>query len=233
MSEGLHNGHRERIKQEFLKNGFNSNTPEHKMLEMLLFYSIPRKDTNNLAHELINGFGGIKGVLDAAPDALKAVPGVTDNTVTLLKLIMPFARAYVSEKHFTDSAHRKIDNVYEFLLDKYLGYNREVFAITSFDSSGKFLGFDVVSDGNIGSVNVPLRDVMEIVIKRNASCIIMSHNHPNGFALPSEEDVAITKMVQGVLDTADARLLDHVIIAGNDYVSMVQSQCFKHIFNKN
>lgn len=230
MQGSDHSGHRERMRQEFSQGGFRDNTPQHKILEMLLFYSIPRKDTNIIAHRLIDRFGSISGVIDAPEDELMKIPDISFNTVTLLKLIIPVARVYVSDKCELPNKFNNIDDICNFLLGKYFGYNREVFAITTFSNNGRKLGYDILNEGSITSVSVSTRDIIEVALKRNASCVIMSHNHPEGIALPSKEDVEMTKMVQSALRLINVKLIDHIIIAGDDYVSMAQSRSYKYIF---
>ena len=111
MEESVHSGHRERVRQDFLKNGFNEDTPPHKIIEMLLFYSIPRKDTNVTAHELLNRFGSIAGIIDAPVEQLVKVPGVSMNTAALIKLIMPVARRYLSDKSANVDKYTNIDDI--------------------------------------------------------------------------------------------------------------------------
>ena len=122
MGEGVHDGHRERVKQEFLKNGFNESTPAHKIIEMLLFYSIPRKDTNEIAHELLNRFGSVSGILDAPAERLTEVKGVTLNTAALIKLIIPIARRYSLEKGTKTENYSTLDEVCRYLMQRYFGY---------------------------------------------------------------------------------------------------------------
>lgn len=230
MGDGLHDGHRERVRQEFLKNGFNENTPPHKILEMLLFYSIPRKDTNEIAHELLNRFGSVAGVLDAPVNQLTEVKGVSLNTAALIKLIIPIARRYSLEKSSKIENYSNVDEVCKYLVQRYFGYTKEVFSVTSFSGSGRMLGFDILGEGNVSEVNVSTREVVETVLKRQAVCAIIAHNHPNGVALPSEEDIAVTRNIQSALRHINIRLLDHIIIGGDDYVSLAQSRLYNDIF---
>lgn len=228
--EGIHDGHRERVKKEFLQNGFDMNTPPHKIIEMLLFYSIPRKDTNEFAHELLNRFGSVSGILDAPVEELVKVPGISTNTAALIKLIIPIARIYLTETNSKDKRFLREDDVCEYLMNRYFGYKNEVFSVVSFSGNGRMLGFDILASGNVNEVHASARKVIETVINRNAVCAIIAHNHPNGTALPSDEDVAVTENIKSALDHINVKLLDHIIIAGDDYVSMRQSQAYRYIF---
>lgn len=230
MGDGIHDGHRERVKEEFLKNGFNESTPPHKVIEMLLFYSIPRKDTNDLAHLLVNRFGSISGILDAPVEQLTEVKGISLNTAILIKLIISVARIYRSEKSKKIDGYTNHDDVCKFIVSRYFGYTKEVFSVTSFSGNGSILGFDILGEGNISEVNVSTREVIETVLKRQAVCAIIAHNHPSGTAVPSDEDIAVTRNIQSALSHINVKLLDHIVICGDDYVSMAQSRLFMKIF---
>lgn len=228
--EGIHDGHRERVKKEFLQNGFDVNTPPHKIMEMLLFYSIPRKDTNELAHILLNRFGTISGILDAPTGELVKIPGISTNTAALIKLIIPIARIYLTETNSKSRRYLRADDVCDYLMNMYFGYQKEVFSVTSFSGNGRMLGFDILASGNVNEVNVSTRKVLETVINRNAVCAIIAHNHPNGTAVPSEADIAVTKDIKNALEHINVKLLDHIVISGDDYVSMCQSKAYRYIF---
>lgn len=230
MEENLHAGHRERMKKEFLANGFAPDMPEHKKLELLLFYCIPRIDTNDIAHELLNRYKNIAGVLDAPVDELVTFKGITENNVGILKMIMPLARLYIDEKNSSKAVFNNINEVGDYLLNKFLGFCEENFAVVSLDGKGQFLSFDILSKGDISSVGVSTRDLIQLAFKTNATCIVIAHNHPGGVALPSNEDIAITESVSIALKQIGVRLLDHIIVANGDYVSMNQTSKYQYIF---
>ncbi len=232
MAENLHEGHRERVRRDFLENGFSDTTPPHKILEMLLFYSIPRRDTNEIAHDLLNTFGSIAGVLDAPTEQLLKVKGITENSVALIKLILPIASIYRSSKVNPEKSFTSTNQIGDYLIEKYLSFNKETVAITSFNSKGQILGFDILAEGDSSSVELSVRKILEIVMKRNPVCVVLSHNHPSGFAIPSSEDITLTANLFNILANINVRLLDHIIIANNDYVSLAQSRDYKAIFQK-
>ena len=232
MAKSVHSGHRDRVRDEFLFKGISESTPPHKVVEYILFHSIPQKDTNETAHALLERFGSISGILDAPAEQLMRVKGISKVSVSLLKLILPVARIYSSEKNSADKVLKDIDDISQYLLGKYFGYEKEVFSMLSLNASGKVLGYDVLSSGNVSEVTVSVRDIVEVVLKRRAVCVAIAHNHPGGVALPSEEDIKITELIDRTLKNINAKLLDHVIIAGDDYVSMAQSRCFDYIFMK-
>ncbi len=230
MAKSVHSGHRKRVRKDYLYNGLNEATPPHKVIEYILFHSIPQKDTNEVAHELVERFGSVSGILDAPVDSLMKVKGISEVSVSLLKLILPVARIYQSEKNSKDKTVKSYEEIARFILGKYFGYDSEVFSILSLSASGKVLGFDVLSSGNVSEVSVSMRDVVETVIKRKAVCAVIAHNHPGGVALPSGDDVKITEMIFNALKHINIALIDHIIIVDNDYVSLAQSTCFDYLF---
>ena len=227
--KNLHEGHRERMKKEFLANGLD-NLPEHKMLEILLFYCIPRRDTNELAHELIDRYKSLAGVLDAPAEELMEFKGITENGVVLLKLIIPLARAYSLKGDSKEKVFKSVEDIGEYLSKRYFGFREEVFSIVCMDTKGKLLDFKILGEGDINSVGVSTRNIVQIALNSNAVCVVLAHNHPSGIALPSNEDVAITEQVKTALSHIGVRVIDHIIIADNDYISMYQSKKYKHIF---
>ena len=233
MTENLHDGHRKRVKEKFEQHGFDENTPEHEVLEMLLFYSIPRRDTNTIAHNLINRFGSLCGVLEAPKEDLVEIDGISGNSALLIKLMLPIAHIYSSKKCNCQKCFKSIEQIGDFLLNKYFAYTDEVFSVISVDASGKLLGYDVVERGNLRTVGIPIRKLVETVIKRKSPCIIIAHNHPSGIALPSEYDVKTTIEIMQAMSHIDVKLLDHFIIVDGDYVSMAQSRRYDDIFRTN
>lgn len=230
MADDIHKGHRARVKSEFLKNGFEENTPPHKILEFLLFYCLPQGDTNPLAHELVDAFGGLNGVLDAPVDELIKFKGLTENNVALLKAIIPISRCYKAARYKSGIVFGSMDEIGKFMIDKFFGLTVERFAILGLDGAVRMRSFDFLSSGDISSVGVSSRQVVELVLKRNVTGVIMAHNHPQGVALPSGADISVTQTIFNALSGIGVHLLDHLIIANDDYVSLAQSSQYKHIF---
>lgn len=225
-----HKGHRQRMREEVMSQNNFDVLQDHRLLELLLFGAIPRKDTNVIAHELLEEFDSIAGVLDAEVHDLAAVKGMTQNAAILIKTVMPLARRYKNNKFKEGYKFANIDEVGDFLIQKYLGHKNETFAITCLDAAGKFISFEMVNEGVADSVNVTLREVAACVLKHNAQWVIISHNHNIDNALPSDADIKMTMELQKSLAQLDIRLLDHIIVSGNDYISMRQSAEFVSIF---
>lgn len=228
--KNVHAGHRERMRKEVIRQNDFDSLNDHRILELLLFYGILRKDTNPIAHELIAKFGSLSGVLDADFEELVKVKDVTENAATLIKTILPLARRYQDDKYVKGYVFQNIDEIGHYLIKRYFGRASETFAVTSLDASGKFLGFDIVNEGTVDTVGVIWRDIAATVLKHNAACVIISHNHTSGNALPSDPDVEMTIALKKSLTQLGTRLLDHIIVAGDDYVSLAQSAKYAAIF---
>lgn len=231
MKKNVHEGHRERVKKQFLKEGFPEHVEPHKVLEMLLFYSIPRKDTNVLAHELLQTFGSFSGVFDAPCEELLKVPGVTLNTVCLIKMIMPIAKLYLTDRKNGTVILPTRQEACEHLFHRFLGETNEIAMMMCLDNKGKLLSCDVIGHGDINSVGVSARKVLELAIKHGATSVILAHNHPRGLALPSNGDLKTTIKIAEALQHIGVYLIDHIIVADDDYVSMAETDKFAGIFN--
>lgn len=220
--EKLHSGHRERLRNRFLKSGLDGFAP-HNILELLLFYSIARADTNELAHRLIKRFGSFSAVLDAPFEELLKIKGVGRNTAVLLKLIPQISRTYNEDK----AGARKIISgekaASEYLIPKFIGRQNEVFYLVCLDTQNRILFSDILFEGTVDASSVSMRRIVEACVQCGASCVIMAHNHPTGLALPSPEDIHVTRHVNKVLKSMGIRLLDHIIVAGESYLSLADS----------
>ncbi len=229
-NDNIHAGHRQRMRREMIEQDNIDKMSDHRLLEVLLFYGIPRRDTNPIAHELLNKFGSITAILEAEIEELKSVKGMTENAATLIKTIMPLSRRYLDDKFRSGSVFENIDALGHFLIRKYMGRKNEAFAITCLDTKGKLLGFDILAEGTPDTVEVSLRDVVSVVIKRNASVAVISHNHVSTNALPSNRDIEMTLKLKDTIESLGTTLLDHIIIGGDDYISMRQSKEYQAIF---
>ncbi len=227
-----HNGHRERVRKEFLENGFSESTPPHKILELLLFYGIPRKDTNEIAHKLLDHFGSLAAVFEASPKDLMKIEGIGESAAVLINMLLPLFRIYESSKAVKGKQFHNMDQICDFIIKKYIGFKKEIFAVTTFNNRGEIIAFDTLNSGDNVSVGVSTRSVIEKVIERNATSVVISHNHPTGHALPSPDDISTTQRIQNVLANMGIRLLDHIIVSNedDDCISMAQTEDFRYIF---
>ena len=219
---GVHHGHRERMKQEFLQGGL-AHFSEPRVLELLLFYSRLQGDVNPLAHRLLDTFGSLAGVLDAPPEALAKVPGVGANTVVLLKLLPAIAARYLASRSNAEMILTDSASLHELFLPYFFGARNEMSYLACFDSKLKLLGVKKISEGSPNANEISIRKVSTEALALNATVVVLAHNHPSGVALPSQADVQATVQVRDALKRLDIRLIDHIIVADGDYVSMASS----------
>ena len=221
----LHQGHRQRTKNRFLQEGLDHFEP-HTALELALYYSIPVQDTNELAHKLIRQFGSFSGVLNADFSELCKVSGVGEHVATFLKLIPALARYYLVDLEQKPVIFESVEQIAGFIQPQFVGKTKELVYLLALGNKGQpvFSGF--VFEGSINSVAVYAREIAEIVVRTQAVSVVLSHNHPGGIAIPSTHDMISTKTIQESLDALHVQLLDHLIFAGGDYVSMRSSHFF-------
>lgn len=222
----IHNGHRQRLMDRFRENGldeFNS----IQALELLLFFSIPRRDTNELAHVLLDRFGSISRVMDASVEELMEVPGVGLNTATLLRLVKEAGRFYQVDRVKRDSLLQTMDDCARYLMPYFMGKQREMVYLLCLDAGCNAIACREVGEGDVNVAVISPRRVVEVALAEKASSVVLAHNHPSGVAIPSQEDVAVTRRLASALASVDVVLLDHLIVAENDYVSLVQSKLFQ------
>ena len=187
-------GHRDRVKERFRQEGLDNFTDVH-VLELLLFYAVPRKDTKELARTLLDRFGSFAAVLEASAAELEAVPGMGKNIATYLTLLTAAGRYYQVEKSRQDTILDSTDKYGHYLLQRYYGRRMETVYLLCLDAKCKVLGCQLVGEGDVNSANIPMRRMVEIALATNATTVILAHNHPSGLALPSYEDVITTKRI--------------------------------------
>lgn len=218
----LHAGHRSRVKEEFLRRGLDS-FPEHRVLELLLFYAIPQGDTNVLAHRLIERFGSLAGVLDASVEDLCAVSGVGEHTALLLRMVPALCGRYVASRSNLGDIVDCSARVREVLEPYFFGARNEMVYLLCLDGKRKVLGVRKITEGSINAAEVTTRRITEEAMSLRASAVILAHNHVSGLAIPSQEDCSTTRYLKQVLEPIGIELLDHVVFCDDDMVSMKDS----------
>lgn len=218
----IHAGHRERSKARFLKFGADQ-LEDHQLLELILFYSRKQEDVNPLAHRLIDRFGSLKGVLDASPEELKEIPGISDHTASLLKLFPAVMARYEQSSIERGTIINSVDDVAELLRPCFIGAQTELLYLLCVDAKGKLLSCELISHGSATAVLMDQRRIVQIAIRRRASRIYLGHCHVNGLAIPSTEDIWATQKLGQTLAPMHIRLEDHLVFADDDYISMAQS----------
>lgn len=221
----VHDGHRARLRRQFLEGGLDSFS-DVQALELLLSFVIARKDVNPLAHELLDRFGSLAGVLDAPVGELMKVPGVGENTAVMLSVMPQLMRRYAIGKNKTGVILNTTTKAGSYLLPFFFGAKDEQVYLLCLDAKCKVLDCRRLFTGSVNTVGVSVRRIVEEALRRNATSVILAHNHTSGIALPSREDEETTNMVQAALEAVGIRLADHMVMVEDDFVSMADSGFF-------
>jgi len=219
---GVHDGHRDRLRQSYLEHGLMSMN-DINALELLLFYAIPRRDTNEIAHRLLDRFGSLDGVFSTPAEELREVEGIGENAAALLTLIPEIMKkSRISKARKIRQIHSS-DDAGAYLLPYFLNERDEVVYLICLDSKRAVICCAEMGRGVVNSVDTGIRRIVEKALKVRASSVIIAHNHPDGLALPSREDEVFTCALFNALETVGIRLEDHIIVAEDDYTSMADT----------
>ena len=225
-----HDGHRKRLRTRLLASGIDDSIPDHEVIEYLLTLTIPRQDTNGIAHRLVDTFGSLQGIFDADVDDLVQRGKVTRNTAVLFKMIMPIARAYTARSSKGKTVMSAVKDIAPYVHSLYSGYDKEVISLLLLSESGQVIRMETLAKGDVNSANVSIKTIADKALRGGATSVALVHNHPGGLALPSMEDLTVTKEVRLALSHLGIRLIDHVIIADDTYLSLACSERFAKVF---
>ncbi len=222
-NENLNKGHRQRVKERYLSAGNMDSFQDYEVLEMMLFYAYPMKDTKPIAKKLISIYGSLHNVLNAEPEQLMEEAGLTQNVAIYISMFPNVMRQY------TRSFYKKgivIGKVYE-AIDLFSGLLKaqanETFYMVSLNVARKVIAIDRIGDGSAEEVNLCIELILKKALLNNASFVIIGHNHPSGICEPSENDYAMTGEIKRGLESLGIRMLDHIIVCGNKNFSF--SKC--------
>ncbi|MCI7712355.1 MAG: DNA repair protein RadC [Clostridiales bacterium] len=219
---GIHDGHREKMRRRFLQGGLEP-FADHEALELLLYYAIPRRDTNPIAHALMERYGSLAAVLDAPAEDLQKVEGVGESAAVLLKLVPQLYRKARLAEAERETVLNSSERAGAYLLERFAGEKHEVVYALYLDRKGKLIACRRLGEGGISSAGLDIRRLLEQALLTSASAVILSHNHPSGVALPSADDYMATDRAKSALGSIGVQLADHIIVADQDFVSMADS----------
>lgn len=218
----IHSGHRNRLKERFRQEGLEK-FHELQVLELLLFYSIPQKDTNPLAHALLERFGSVHAVLEAKPELLAKVAGVGQNTALYLNLLGQLMDYCEAERNQPKIALKTPADYYERLRSHYHSLAVEKVCMLCLNARNQYISCAELTSGDEDSVNLSIRMALEHALGANARFVVLAHNHPSGEHLPTDDDVAATVALARTLSTVGVILLDHLVITERKVLSMRDS----------
>lgn len=212
-----HEGHRSRLRKRYLDNGFDS-FEDHEILEMILYNCYTRRNTNDIAHKLLDAFGSISAVFEASVDNLMKC-GISESVATYLHMIPDVCRVYFDDRNNMRNKIIDMDKIGEYFVNKFIGRLDECVYLLLMDNKCKEIFCGVISTGNPITSDVSMRKIVDLAMRYNATNAVISHNHPSGVALPSKADIEMTNMLHNVLSSIGVRLVDHIIVADEEYVS--------------
>lgn len=218
MEEKDYLGHRDRVRKKYEKGGIDI-FEDYEILELLLFYGIPRRDTKDLAHMLIRKFGSLSTALEADVKSLMSV-GVTRNTALFLNLITDICRRYYEDRYQNNSKEVNLFDLHGVISSKFIGVRDEKVALLLTDAKGRELYFDYISSGGAKSVNVNINKIISLAVEYKAVYAVLAHNHPSGNPMPSVSDELITKKLIRALNLINVTFWDHLIVTTDETLSI-------------
>lgn len=217
----IHSGHRERMRQQFIQHGLDP-FADHEILELLLTYAIPQRNVNPLAHELLRRFGSLEAVLSASQAELERIDGMGCYSSALLRLVPQVMRRVAQSADSQAVVLDTVERLAQYFLGLFLSQREETFYQVCLDAKGRLLSCQTLTQGNSDMVAPSIRRLVENALLCNASMVAVSHNHPSGVALPSREDTVATRQMRDALQAVGIPLVDHIIVADHDYISLRQ-----------
>ncbi|MDR0999372.1 MAG: DNA repair protein RadC [Clostridiales bacterium] len=220
-NNNVHVGHRERVRRRFMLEGLSNFAP-HEILELALFYCIPMKDVNELAHEMINAFGDLPRLVEASPQDIMSRCKVNENTAVLVSFLSRFAQQYFQSRWSKRVVLDNFKDAGSYLVNMFMNKRVEAFCLTCLDASRRLSSTEVINEGTIGEAPVYLRNIAQAALLHSASCVILSHNHPGGSRQPSRADISATRQIIDVFSYLDIIVLDHIIVCDNNFFSFAE-----------
>lgn len=213
------------MRDRFRDHGLD-NFSDIEALELLLFYALPRKNTNELAHALLSSFGSFRAVMEADVTELSNVPEIGENAATLIRLVNELNRRYMLSSRPEEMVIRSSSDAGEYLMPLFSYKADEVVYILCLNSRSAVCYSQELASGMSNKVHFTTRSIVDIALQHHASRIIIAHNHLSGTALPSDADIRATRKLYSALGVIGVELVDHIIVCDDDFVSMKDTGCF-------
>ena len=223
MDQVNHEGHRQRIKQRFLREGMDSFS-SYQVLELLLFYGVPYKDTNEAAHRLLDLYGSLSGVFNADYNELTTVPGVGPHAAVLIRMVPSLARRYIKDRWNDKTRITDSKNAGLYATTLFIGVEYEAFYMICLDSQSRVNVPVLICEGTINEAMVYPRLIVENALRHKSALVILAHNHPGGSTEPSLADIEMTKKLARALDVISVKIMDHIIVAGDKFTSLAEKR---------
>lgn len=221
MDKELHRGHRGRMRFRFKRDP--RSCEDHELLELLLFHAIPRQNTNEIAHRLIQKFGCLRRVFDADIQQLQEVEGIGENSAIFIRAIAETIARYSQDAHFITHPLASRSALMEYLCTLFIGESKEKVYLILLSSSGRILHTEVIGSGFSGISEISVKKMNALAVGNNAASAVLAHNHPDGIPIPSRQDIATTNKIKVILDQLGVNLIDHFIVVDNECVSILHN----------
>ena len=222
LSNDANSGHRKRVRERYLQAGNFDNFQDYEVLEMMLFYVYPRRDTKPIAKKLIAMYGSLAGVLNTEPERLMNEAGLTENVAVYISMFPPVMRKHVDSYYKKGTVIDHFLPAYNALSQLLLAQKFESFYLMSLDINKKLISIDRISDGSSTCVNVNKDEIFKKAVLNDAYYVIIAHNHPGGTSEPSKNDIKLTELLNSGFLSLGIRLIDHIIICGRDFFSFAK-----------
>lgn len=226
----MHEGHRKRIREKYRSNGLDG-FADHEVLELLLFYSNKRSDTNETAHRLLQRFGSLSAVFEASYEELVQVEDIGDVAATLITMVPALFRRYSADKVSSITEIGSAQQAIEYSKPKFFGLSTERGAMIFLDTQNRVKNFMFVCEGSLNTTSLDIRKCVQLALNNNASSVILVHNHPTGVASPSRADVETTQALVTAMAPIGITVSDHIILTDSDAFSMASHERLATIFH--
>jgi len=223
MSESVHNGHRARMRERYMNDNGLGSFADHEVLELLLFYGIPQKDTNALAHKMLTEYGTLANLFDAHPLDIAKRCGVGVNTAVLIGMMPQLAKRYSQSKWEKNVRLVSSQQAGKYLIDLFAGRNTEAFYILCLDAQRRLNNAALVSEGTVEEAPVYIRNIVQTALLHDAVGVVLSHNHPGGSVSASGADIEATRQIIRTFELLEIGVLDHIVVAGAKYFSFAEN----------
>lgn len=224
----VHEGHRNRVKERFLMEGLDA-FADHEVIELLLFYCIPKRDTNELAHRMLKEFGTFHDLVEADPRDIARRCKVSLNTAVLVSLAAPLSRRYLRQKWGNRPVINSSTKAGEYAITLFAGRVYECFYVICLDSQNHVNHAALVHEGTLNEAPVYPRIIVETALRHKANSLILAHNHPGGSLRASQADIEITRKICQAMKPISINVVDHIIVAGDKYASFAEQGIMESI----
>ncbi|PIE59336.1 MAG: hypothetical protein CSA32_04675 [Desulfobulbus propionicus] len=226
-------GHRQRLRDRFLEHGIDS-LSDSEVIELLLTFGTPRSDCKEPARTALAIFGSLPGVLDASSEMLQQIKGIGPKNAFAIQFIQGIARRYLHQRLVGRQYVSSSREVAEYLIHFMRGLKREVLTVVFLDAAHSIIDTEVVAEGTVTVNTVYPRELIKLALQRNASALVLAHNHPSGKLKPSRQDISLTRKLYFICSYMHITLLDHLIIgageevysfADHDLMTSIKDEC--------